>query len=402
MQSTESTPPTTPSPTLGEDASSGTTVVPMTSVAKVLAGEARVIDLRSPSEFDLDHLPGARSVPLFGDAERAIIGTLYKRQSPQAAFDEARELARDRIRGLVQEICSACDWETSADNFEARLVEMTSGGMELIEGALVSRDAGPLPDDAVVFHCWRGGLRSRSVVAFLRSLGFTQAVQLDGGYKSYRREVVRQLDTAVFPPAYVLRGLTGVGKTLVLRELEAIRPGWVLDLELHAGHRSSILGMVGLDPCNQKTFDSRIAAQLRRGLASCVVYEGESRKVGDVIVPSSVWASLAGGTNLKLTAPVDYRVDVLIEGYLTTEESRSELRERLPFIENRLGSNKWSGELVRRLDNGEERELVELLLELYYDPLYSHSGKETQYTHTIDSTDPVRAAKEIAAWIENR
>ena len=371
----------------------------MTSVGKVLSTGPRVIDLRSPSEFDLDHLPGARSVPLFGDAERAIVGTLYKRNSPQAAFEEARGLARDRIRGLVNEICSACGWEASANDFEARLVEMTSGGVECLEGALVGRDAGPLSEDAVVFHCWRGGLRSRSVVAFLRSLGFTQAVQLDGGYKSYRREVVRLLDTAVFPPAFVLRGLTGVGKTLVLRELEALRPGWVLDLELLAGHRSSILGMVGLDPCNQKTFDSRIAAQLRRGLASCVVYEGESRKVGDVIVPSSVWASLAGGTNLKLTASVDYRVDVLIEDYLATEESRSELRERLPFIENRLGSNKWSGELVRRLDNGEERELVEILLERYYDPLYSHSGKETQYTHTIDSTDPLRAATEIADWI---
>ena len=392
----------TPSPSSGGVGSATSpNVLPTANIHQVLDRNSLVIDLRSPAEFELDHLPGALSMALFDDAERVIVGTLYKRQSPEAAFDEARELARDRIRSLVGEIAKACRWSLTDSDFEARLIEMTSAGVESLSGELLGQPVEELPDDAVVFHCWRGGLRSRSVVAFLRSLGFDRAVVLEDGYKAYRREVVRELESASFPPAIVLRGLTGVGKTLVLRELERIRPGWTVDLELLAGHRSSILGMVGLDPCSQKAFDSRIAAQLRAGLSSRVVYEGESRKVGDAIVPTSVWSSLSSGANVRLTAPISYRVDVLIEDYLATPESRQELRERLPFIEQRLGATKWKGELVRRLDGGQERELVEILLERYYDPLYSHSGKETRYSHSMDSTDPVRAAVELAEWIEN-
>ncbi|MCA8960770.1 MAG: hypothetical protein KDC38_09665, partial [Planctomycetes bacterium] len=36
------------------------------------------VDVRSPSEFEIDHMPGARSVPLFDDRERAVVGTLYR------------------------------------------------------------------------------------------------------------------------------------------------------------------------------------------------------------------------------------------------------------------------------------------------------------------------------------
>ena len=120
------------------------------------------------------------------------------------------------------------------------------------------------------------------------------------------------LDEATLPKAFVLRGLTGVGKTLVLRELERIRPGWTLDLEGHAQHRSSILGMIGLEPVGQKAFESDIATRLRAGFpADLVVYEGESRKVGDRIVPERVWDSLITGKNPKLTTTVERRVEAL-------------------------------------------------------------------------------------------
>ena len=40
-----------------------------------------VIDVRSPSEFADDHIPGAVSMPVLNDLERAEIGTLYKQVS---------------------------------------------------------------------------------------------------------------------------------------------------------------------------------------------------------------------------------------------------------------------------------------------------------------------------------
>ena len=36
-----------------------------------------IIDARSPSEFALDHIPGAINCPVLDDDERRIVGTLY-------------------------------------------------------------------------------------------------------------------------------------------------------------------------------------------------------------------------------------------------------------------------------------------------------------------------------------
>jgi tRNA 2-selenouridine synthase len=386
--------------TARQASSTPATQIPAVSAADALRA-ATVIDLRSPSEFAQDHLPDAANVPLFDDTERALVGTLYRRRSPAAAFDEAREIARGRVRDLVAEIGRVAGFAPPAEDFEARLLAMTEDGIEGLEGSLEARP-GELPEDAVVLHCWRGGLRSRSVVALLRALGLDCAVVLEGGYRAYRAEVVRAIAELELPPAFALRGLTGVGKTLVLRELERQRPGWTIDLEGLAGHRSSILGMVGLEPCTQKTFESRLLQRVRAGLGEAVVLEGESRKVGDVVLPERVWHALSEATNVELTAPPERRVRVLLDDYLATGGSRAELRERLPFIEQRLGPVKWDGALTGLLDEGRDEELVLVLLERYYDPLYRHSERGKRYAATIDSSDPERAAREIAALVEGR
>jgi tRNA 2-selenouridine synthase len=41
-----------------------------------------IIDARTPTEYALDHIPGAVSAPVLDDAERAEVGTLYKQVSP--------------------------------------------------------------------------------------------------------------------------------------------------------------------------------------------------------------------------------------------------------------------------------------------------------------------------------
>ena len=61
----------------------------LTSLADVLALRFDdIIDVRAPAEFADDHLPGAISLPVLDDAERARVGTIYKQVSP---FD-ARKL----------------------------------------------------------------------------------------------------------------------------------------------------------------------------------------------------------------------------------------------------------------------------------------------------------------------
>jgi len=377
--------------------------IPTAKVDRVLhVADRVVIDLRSPAEFAEDHVPGAHNVPLFDDVERAVVGTLYRQSSPQAAFEEGRARTVERIGGLVREIATIAAW-TSPDADLERIVErMCAGGIAALEGGLEPASIAELPDRPVALYCWRGGLRSRSVVALLREVGLSRALCLDGGYRTYRRFVRERLEEWEAPATFVLRGLTGVGKTLVLRELERLRPGWTLDLERLAGHRSSLLGMVGLEPCTQKTFDSRLVERLDRGFPGLCVMEGESRKVGDVILPPRVWSALSGGTDLELVATERCRVEVLVEDYLAHEENRSELVERLPFIERRLGERKWAGVLVGLLESNREDELVRLLLEHYYDPLYRHSEGGHAYATSIDSANPARAAEAIASWIEAR
>jgi tRNA 2-selenouridine synthase len=357
-----------------------------------------VVDLRSPVEFALDHVPGAVNVPLFDDVQRALVGTLYRQSSPSAAFDEARSLVRAKIRSLVGDIGHSVGWEPDLAGVEERVVALTEGGYERMASDLMTMDIVPPPADPIVLHCWRGGLRSRSVLALVRALGLDRATLLAGGYKGYRAHVNAALERATFPRTVVLRGLTGVGKSLVLREIERIRPGSTLDLEALAGHRSSLLGMVGLEPCSQKMFESRLVERLARGFPGVMIVEGESRKVGDVILPPRLWDALSNGTNVLLETSVARRVEVLCADYLADESSRAELRERLPHVEQRMTRAADAPALVSMLDSGRTSELVELLLERYYDPLYRHGDKGKVHALHVDAADPARAAREILAW----
>ena len=61
---------------------------------------------------------------------------------------------------------------------------------------------------------------------------------------------------------------------------------------------------------------------------------------------------------------------------------------------------KWVGVLTGLLEAGRVDELVEVLLEHYYDPLYEHSEKGREHAVEIDSTDPAACAAEVAAWVE--
>lgn len=359
-----------------------------------------VIDLRSKGEFEEDHLPGAINVPLFDDVERALVGTLYRRSSPQAAFDEGRRVARSKIASMVEGIARAARREPPGGDLAARVDEMTAGGIEAMQSELELDRAATLPPDAVLLYCWRGGLRSRSVAALLGKIGLERVAVVEGGYKAVRAAVVEEISSWTPPPAVVLRGWTGVGKTLVLGEIERLRPRWTVDLEGLARHRSSILGGVGLAPATQRAFETALVARIRDGFGPVLVVEGESRKVGDVILPPAAWRAIQGGVNVELVAAPERRIDVLVEDYLAHPRGRNELREQLGFIEQRLGEREWDGALVKLLDGGRERVLAALLLERYYDPRYRHSEQGRRYAARFDSTDPRGCAARIVEWIE--
>ncbi|MCC7011640.1 MAG: tRNA 2-selenouridine(34) synthase MnmH [Planctomycetes bacterium] len=377
--------------------------IPSVDAASVLAQrDAVLLDLRAPAEFEQDHLALARNVPLFDDLQRALIGTLYNKSSPDVAFEEGRRVVHGRVASLVREIAAVSGRRAPEGDLGALVDELTRGGIHAMEQRMTAEPVRELAPGAVILCCHRGGLRSRSVAALLTGLGFADVAVVAGGYKSCRRAVLERLERWSAPPSFVLRGLTGVGKSLVLRELEALRPRWTIDLEDLAQHRSSILGMVGLAPVSQKLFETRLSERIARGFDGVVVLEGESRKVGDVIVGSSVWRALEAGTSLELVAGIERRVDVLLEDYLRHPGSRAELAQQLSFIEQRLGEREWDTALVRMLDSGRERDLVRLLLERYYDPRYRHAEQGRSHAASFDSTVPRECARRIAEWIDQQ
>jgi len=339
-------------------------------------------------------------LPLFDDDQRALVGTLYRRASPAAAFELGREIVRDRIHDLALAVAERADWPLSAHDLGERVMQMTARGMRGLAAEIVCKPAAVVPPRPVVLHCWRGGLRSQSVAALVRELGLDRAVVLHGGYKSYRAHVASEIERFTLPHAIVLRGLTGVGKTLVLREITRLHPDWTLDLEELAGHRSSLLGGVGLEPCSQKMFESRLAERFRRGFPGFFVVEGESRRVGDILLHERLWTSIASGVNVEITAGLDRRIEVLEQDYLRDDASRDQLMSALPSIEARMVRKSGAESLSSMLARGAVNELVTLLLERYYDPRYRHSQRDKRYAASFDSTDPVRTAAQICRWIE--
>ena len=56
------------------------------SIEKFLQTNGPVLDIRSPSEFNQGHLPGAINLPLFTDEERAKVGKAYKKEGRKKAI----------------------------------------------------------------------------------------------------------------------------------------------------------------------------------------------------------------------------------------------------------------------------------------------------------------------------
>lgn len=377
--------------------------VPGVDARSLLALQQRVvIDLRSPEEFREDQVPGSLNVPLFEDEERALIGLLYKSQSPDEAFRRGLELVRGRLAELVRRICSAAGEPVPDADPVTIFEDLTRQGMAAMEARLAMQRLPQPPANPIVLHCWRGGLRSRSVAALLQSLGLRRAVVLEGGYRAWRTVMVEHIERWQPQPVFVLRGLTGVGKTLVLRAIEAQRPGWTLDLEALAGHRSSMLGAVGLEPVSQKRFESRLAQRLAALRGPCVVMEGESRKVGDRIIPANVFVALESGTALGLEAPVEERLRILREDYLAAPQHLPQLAEALDRLEPRLALPETERGLSGRLRAGDVDGVARTLLERHYDPLYHHTERGKKYAVTFCSSDPHAAGREVIHWIEHR
>ena len=297
-----------------------------------------VVDVRSPAEFAVDHVPGAVSCPVLSDEERARVGTVYKQVSPF----EARKIGAALV----------------AKNVARHL-----------ETHFASRDQRWKP----LIYCWRGGKRSGSLTLILREVGW-DAASLKGGYQSYRRAMLAQLEELPTRFRYrVICGPTGSGKSRLLQTL-ASRGAQVLDLEALARHRGSVLGDLPGDPQPaQKMFESLVWSALRNFDAARPVFvEAESRRIGALRVPEVLLGCMRTSGCVRIEAPVAERVRFLIAEYRHFLAEPGWLKTLLPRLTT-LHSKATVGRWIAQIDAGEWEVLVGDLLATHYDPAYLRS-----------------------------
>ena len=61
-----------------------------------------IIDVRSPSEFSVGHIPAAVNIPLFDDEERKVVGTLYKQSGRQSALSAGLDFVGPKMSQIVK------------------------------------------------------------------------------------------------------------------------------------------------------------------------------------------------------------------------------------------------------------------------------------------------------------
>ena len=245
-------------------------------------------------------------------------------------------------------------------------------------------------------------MRSQFVLNAFASLGLPLQ-RISGGYRSYRRYVHAYLSQEELPQrGIVLHGLTGVGKTDVLKRLTEMGAP-VLDLEGLAQHRGSVYGKIGLPPSpSQKSFESLIFTKLKEYEKNkYFLVECESRRIGQLLVPPPVMSAIKEGNKILLYAQISDRVARIKEEYTKGADFNVEaLKFSTSLLTKRLGKNKVD-ELNQMLDQHQFEEVFTYLLTEYYDPLYKYpQQKDKRYDLCVECTDVDEAAGKIYHYLE--
>ncbi|NBT79971.1 MAG: tRNA 2-selenouridine(34) synthase MnmH, partial [Betaproteobacteria bacterium] len=284
-----------------------------------------LLDTRSPSEFELDHVPGAISTPVLDDAQRVTIGTIH---SQRGAFDANRLGAAWVARNVGRHI---------EETFQDR-----------------PRSWAPL------VYCWRGGQRSNAMATVLARIGWSVRV-LEGGYRAYRRQILMDLGCRPEQCRWiVLAGRTGSAKSRILEGL--------------ARHRGSVLGGLpdALQP-TQKWFESMVWNKIRGFDPSRPVFvESESKKVGQLHIPDALIQAMRKSPCIHVEVPANIRAQFLIGEYAHWTINRDGLLRQIEHIAP-LHPKQRIIDWKQLIITGDWPAFVESLLIEHYDPSYDRA-----------------------------
>lgn len=307
-------------------------------------GKLPLIDLRSPQEYEKGHIPFALNIPLLDNAERALIGTIYKQQNQHDALSEGLYL-----------------FSRKAQNFLFQL-----------ESTVVSSDG------HCVLYCWRGGMRSRLVGLWLRSCGLKPII-LKGGYKGFRNSVLLSLDELVTCPKLVLNGRTGSGKTELIQQIVS-EGGAAIDFEGLANHRGSAFGDFGQNGPSptQQNFENLLIEEFLELKESCKVLLVELESfIGPVSLSRKLRDSLVGSPMIYIARDFVDRVDMLVGQYCQNwnDTTEAEFLSKLQWLKKYL-SKEQIQQMTEGIKKRDFKTVVSQLLQLRYDMTYDKSLKK--------------------------
>jgi tRNA 2-selenouridine synthase len=318
--------------------------------------EIPIIDVRSPGEYASGHIPGAISMPLFNDHERAIIGTIYVQQGKNPAIETGLEITGPKMA-------------------------------EFIRNASKTAREGKL-----LVHCWRGGMRSESMAWLYERIGINCGV-LKGGYKAYRNFLLNEIGK--IPYLIVIQGPTGCGKTEILQMLKSMNEQ-IIDLEDLANHKGSVFGGICKEnqPSTQQFQNDLLFKILSLDKSKRIFVEGESQTIGKIFLPDAFWSRMNDALIININVPREYRIKRLtIEyGSLPLEEMKNAINS----LSKRLGEVR-KDEILTDYLQGNIESAADKLLD-YYDKTYDHSVSKYK-NKGIEITLPDNNAEENAKII---
>jgi tRNA 2-selenouridine synthase len=299
-----------------------------------------LFDARSPSEYAHAHIPGALNLPLLDDEHRRIIGITYKQEGREAAVLKGFDLVGPRFGDLVRQANGFTDQRE------------------------------------VSVYCWRGGMRSQILAWVLQLYGFKVTI-LKGGYKAYRRRILVSCQQA--RKVVVLGGRTGSGKTELLKHLATLGEQ-VIDLEALAHHKGSSFGSLGEPPQPRyEYFENLLAEAWEASDPERILWiENESRTIGKVKIPDSIFDSIRNAPMIEAIIPLSVRKERILQEY--GRFPKEDLIEATNRLKKRLGGLRMQDSIQALLEGRKEEWLEHLLV--YYDKTYDY-GTSLRIPSTI-------------------
>lgn len=335
-----------------------------------------ILDARSEKEFEETKIPNALNFPVLKNEERHNVGIVYKNYSPLAAFKLASQYADPKLEELKKFL----------DKQKAK-------------------------SKKIFVYCWRGGGRSKYLAKMIFDCGYNPLI-LKGGIKSFRKAVIDFFTKDFNHKLIELTGLTGTGKTELLRAVSDEFP--IIDLEFSARHFSSLFGFVPYKirdykhVLNQSAFENDIFSQIITQSYKLQNYpffliESESKKVGDFYIPQNIYFKMLEANTVNIITNIEVRINRIINDYFGSENlgllDMEEIFIKKETFFRRELSNKTYEYLLNCLKIKDTYSFTKVMINEYYDNKYKDKGKTP--LATLYSDDISHAKKELIKLFKN-